>query len=139
MLRPLRGAGAELAFSSDRTCGSEVVIRARRLATDNFVEIQIGSPKFRVRDICAVFNMSRASLYHHFPKEGGIARAGSRAVRELAMHSATRGQISAAAERWGFSDVGDLHRLVNHKFRPSLSELASRGFMPAGRQATPRP
>lgn len=128
---------SELALSPDEPCGSQAVIHARRLAIDNFIETRIGSSGLRVRNICAAFHMSRASLYRHFPEEGGIARyirtrRVARAVRELAMRPVARGQISAAAERWGFSDAGHLHRLVKRQFGQSPSELAGSQIPSAG-------
>ncbi len=120
---------AALAISPARGHVSDAIAQARRLSIERFIEARIDRSGWGVKDICAAFDISRASLYRHFPEDGGVARfirmrRLARAARELATQPATRGQVSAVAERWGFSDAGHLHRLIKHHYGEPPSALA---------------
>lgn len=120
---------AALAISPGRCRASDAIAQARRLSIERFIEARIDRAGWGVRDICAAFDISRASLYRLFPEDGGVARfirmrRLARAARELATRPVTRGQVSAVAEHWGFSDAGHLHRLIKRHFGESPSALA---------------
>ena len=98
-----------------------------------YVEANLQSATLSVDSILANFGTSRASLYRMFDDEGGVRnyitrRRLLRALIEIAQNPKRRGQIHAAAERWGFSSDANFNRTVRRHFGMSPGTLFSQPF-----------
>lgn len=67
------------------------------------------------------FGVSRASLFRMFEADGGVRhfvqkRRLYRAVLDLARNAGSRGAVTAAADRWGFSSGSNFNRAVKQTF-----------------------
>ena len=85
------------------------------------IERNIGDPDFTVDTILQNFGVSRASLYRLFEDRGGVRQYISdrrllHAVLDITARPLRRGDISAAAEKWGFSSNANFNRAVRREF-----------------------
>lgn len=106
-----------------------------------FIETHLTSSDLSVTLILNTFAVSRASLYRMFESYGGVRNYITRrrlqgAIMELASEPLARGQISAAAEKYGFSSDVTFNRAVHREFGTSPGGLFQ---MPIQRLETPRP
>lgn len=71
--------------------------------------------------LCRELGISRASLFRYFEEHGGVRRFINdrrldRCMNELRTITYRRGVIGEVAERWGFQDSGNFHRMFRAKF-----------------------
>lgn len=105
---------------------------ARNRAIRSYVNQQIKSERVSVENICAKFNVSRATLYRDFKEEGGVERfiLGRRleaALTTLAFGSKQRGAVSRTAEQLGFSSTTHFSREFKRRFRFTPTEVLGTG------------
>lgn len=92
-----------------------------KLAIMKFIERRLALPDLSVVLILQNFGVARASLYRMFDAEDGVRnyirrRRLYRAVSNIAENPFRRGQIHAAAERWGFTSDASFNRMVRSEF-----------------------
>lgn len=116
-------ASLRLAVGSDRQYGD-----VRRLARDalsdvirSHIERNLDDWDLSANAILRDFGVSRTSLYRMFEKDGGVRhfvtnRRLLRAVQDIIRHKRRRGDISHAAEKWGFSSDANFNRAVRREF-----------------------
>lgn len=105
--------------------------RARDALTEvisSHVEANIDDWDLSVTTILRNFGVSRASLYRMFEARGGVRQFISdrrllRAVLDLSKRPILRGDISAAADRWGFTSGVSFNRAVKREFGVSPASL----------------
>lgn len=102
------------------------------LLLQDYVATHLRRPDLDVDTLTSAFGISRATLYRHFEKEGGVARhirdrRLDRCFYELAGAKAERGQVAAIARRWHFSDATHFNRLFRARFGISPSACLSTG------------
>lgn len=83
-----------------------------------------------VKTLLRDFGVSRASLYRMFEHHGGVRQYISdrrlvRAVLDITKHPLRRGEISNAAEKWGFSSNANFNRSVKRKFGVAPGSLVN--------------
>lgn len=105
------------------------------LLVQDYIATNLHDPSLGVDTLAAVFDVSRATLYRHFEKEGGVARTIrnlrlDRCFFELAGAKPSRGQVSAVARRWQFTDPKHFNRLFRDRFGLSPSACLSTGAHP---------
>ena len=107
--------------------GKDVRAQARDALRDlisEHIEKHLDSPDLTVASLLRTFGVSRASLFRMFETEGGVRRYITtrrlfRAVHMISTDPLRRGQVSQAAERWGFSSNVDFNRKVQRVFGTS--------------------
>ncbi len=105
--------------------------RARNAMADLIrahIERNLACPDLSSKALLRTFGVSRASLFRMFEADGGVRRFINRrrlyrAVLEIAENDGTRGSITAAADRWGFSSSANFNRAVREHFDVSPSTL----------------
>lgn len=105
--------------------------QARNAMTDLIrvhIERNLCHPDLSATSLLKSFGLSRASLFRMFEAEGGVRRFINRrrlyrAVLEIADSAGTRGAVSAAADRWGFSSSANFNRAVREQFDVSPGML----------------
>lgn len=85
------------------------------------IERNIDDRDLSVDSILQNFGVSRASLYRLFGERGGVRQYISdrrllHAVLDITARPLRRGDISAAAEKWGFSSDANFNRAVRREF-----------------------
>lgn len=103
---------------------------AMRNAIAVFVERNLERWDLTVAKILKNFGVSRASLYRIFEDRGGVRQYISdrrllRAVLDISQGPLLRGEISAAAERWGFSSAANFNRAIRNEFGVPPGSLIS--------------
>ncbi|MEL6856923.1 MAG: AraC family transcriptional regulator [Pseudomonadota bacterium] len=107
----------------------------------DFIETHLSSPDLSVTLILNTFAISRAGLYRLFETDAGVRnyitrRRLQRAVMQIARHPKRRGEIRAAAERFGFSSDVTFNRAVHRAYGTSPGSLFE---MPIAPLEHPRP
>lgn len=107
---------------------ADAVRCARRIAIENYVEVRLKDPELDVSSICAAFGLSRATLYRHFPNQGGVAgfirqRRLIAAFADLKSMGGARGAVREVCDRWGFYDTPHFRRAFKRQFEASPVEL----------------
>lgn len=102
------------------------------LLLQDYVATHLHRPGLDVDALASAFGISRATLYRHFEKEGGVARyirdrRLDRCFHELAGAKVERGQVAATARRWHFTDATHFNRLFRGRFGISPSACLSTG------------
>lgn len=105
------------------------------LLLQDYIATNLHRPDLDVDSMASSFGVSRATLYRHFEKDGGVARhirnrRLDRCFFELAGAKAQRGQVASVARRWHFSDATNFNRLFRDRFGISPSECLSTGSLP---------
>lgn len=100
------------------------------LLLQDYVATHLQRPDLDVDTLTNAFGISRATLYRHFEKEGGVARyirdrRLDRCFFELAGAKVERGQVAATARRWHFTDATHFNRLFRARFGTSPSACLS--------------
>lgn len=103
---------------------------AMRNAISVFVEQNLDHWDLTVTKILKNFGVSRASLYRIFEDRGGVRQYISdrrllRAVLDISQGPLVRGEIAAAAERWGFSSAANFNRAIRNEFGMPPGSLIS--------------
>lgn len=116
-----------LLIEPDQSSEAKAIVRARRIAIENYIETRLAMADLGVSVLCANFGLSRASLYRHFPEAGGVAsyirrRRLSAAFAELRLREPTRGAIRDACDRWGFYDTAHFNRAFRKSFNLNPTE-----------------
>ncbi|GAB5378291.1 MAG: hypothetical protein AcusKO_47530 [Acuticoccus sp.] len=100
--------------------------KVRKLALRQYIDEHLTDLSLSADTLCAVFGMSRASLYRLFAEEGGIAshirsERMRRCLLALAEAQGVRGEVARVAAGWGFTDGGNFNREFRARFgvRPS--------------------
>ena len=99
------------------------------------IEKHLDSPNLNVASLMNTFGVSRASLFRMFETEGGVrryitSRRMFRAVHMISTNPLRRGQITQAAERWGFRSGVDFNRKVQRIFGTSPGALFQQPMKP---------
>ena len=107
----------------------------------DFIETHLSSPDLSVTLILNTFAISRAGLYRLFESDAGVRnyitrRRLQRAVMQIARNPKRRGEIRAAAERFGFSSDVTFNRAVHRAYGTSPGSLFE---MPIARLENPAP
>lgn len=102
------------------------------LLLQDYVATNLHRPDLDVDTLTSVFGVSRATLYRHFEKEGGVARyirdcRLDRCFAELSRAKMERGQVAATARRWHFTDATHFNRLFRARFGASPTACLSSG------------
>lgn len=102
----------------------------RRQAMRRYLEEHLADPELGVEKLCAVFFVSRATVYRDFAEEGGVARFVTRrrlerAYQELAAGAPERGRVHRVAERWGFTSQYHFSRLFRQQFDVAPSDICA--------------
>jgi len=105
------------------------------LLLQDYIAANLQDASLSVDTLATAFGVSRATLYRHFEQEGGVARTIrnrrlDRCFFELAGAQGGRGQVSAIARRWHFTDAKNFNRLFRERFGMSPSESLSTGVHP---------
>lgn len=105
----------------DIKSGSQSFNTARSRAIRDYIERNIGHEKLSADVLCAVFQVSRATIYRDFKEDGGLeryimARKLEAALDALSFGPKERGAVSRAAERWGFASTGHFSREFRRRF-----------------------
>lgn len=98
-----------------------VARRAQKNAIIQYVEQNLSDLSLTTDAILKEFAVSRATLYRLFEAQGGVRnyivdRRLFRALYDIANGPQERGQIQAAAKRWGFSSAANFNRSVRRAF-----------------------
>lgn len=96
----------------------------------SYIERHVDDWELSVDAILKNFGVSRATLYRLFEPRGGVRQYISdrrlfRAILELSSGPLRRGDISAAAEKWGFSSDANFNRAVRREFGVTPGTLIS--------------
>lgn len=105
------------------------------LLLQDYIAANLQDSSLGVETLATAFGVSRATLYRHFEQEGGVARTIrnrrlDRCFFELAGAQPGRGQVSAIARRWHFTDPKHFNRLFRARFGLSPTESLSTGVHP---------
>ena len=92
------------------------------------IEKHLESPDLTVASLLKAFGVSRASLFRMFEPEGGVRRYITtrrlfRAIHMISTNPLRRGQVTQAAERWGFSSNVDIYSKAQRGFGTSPGAL----------------
>jgi len=92
------------------------------------IEENLTNAKLSTTSLLHQFGVSRATLFRMFEPEGGVRsyindRRMYRAVFQISIDPMTRGEISKASEKWGFSSDANFNRSVRRSFGVSPSSL----------------
>ncbi|MEL7041233.1 MAG: helix-turn-helix domain-containing protein [Pseudomonadota bacterium] len=92
------------------------------------IEAHLAMPELNSEYILRTFGVSRATLYRIFEPFGGVRtyisnRRLFRAVMQISKDPMTRGEITRAAEKWGFSSDANFNRSVRRTFGASPNSL----------------
>ena len=103
------------------------------------IERHLASPELGTNSLLKEFGVSRASLYRMFENDGGVrnyisTRRLFRAVHMISTNPLRRGQVTEAAERWGFNSAVSFNRSVKRTFGTSPGALFQQ---PIRRSETP--
>ena len=105
---------------------------ARGRAMRDHIEQHLRSDALSADAICACFNISRATLYRDFKDGGGLERyildrKLNAALMALAFGAEERGNVTRAAEHWGFSSTSYFSRQFRRKFGFGPSDVIGQG------------
>lgn len=92
------------------------------------IEENLTNARLSTASLLRQFGVSRATLFRMFEPEGGVRsyineRRIYRAVFQISIDPMTRGEISKASEKWGFSSDANFNRSVRRFFGVSPSSL----------------
>lgn len=104
----------------------------------DYVTVNLHRGDLDTDTLSSVFGVSRATLYRHFERDGGVSRCIrnrrlDKCFFELAGAKAVRGKIAAVAHRWHFTDATRFNRLFRQRFGISPSQCLSSGRHIGGR------
>ncbi|MCR9222812.1 MAG: AraC family transcriptional regulator [Hyphomonas sp.] len=105
----------------------------RRNLIRKYIDTHLEDPNLGPRQICELFNMSRATLYRMFELDGGVRRRIQdrrlfSAIWDLATGGIRRGRLSQVSERWGFSSDANFNRAVKLAFGRPPGSLFKTGY-----------
>ncbi len=105
----------------------------RRNLIRKYIDTHLEDPNLGPRQICELFNMSRATLYRMFELDGGVRRRIQdrrlfSAIWDLATAGIRRGRLSQVSERWGFSSDANFNRAVKLAFGRPPGSLFKTGY-----------
>ena len=106
-----------------------VVQRARAHSMRNFLESRLEDADLDLAALQQAFGASRATIFRDFGEYGGVynyirTRRLERAYIDLAEKESERGAVTRAAERWGFSSVGQFCRAFRERFGVAPGSVA---------------
>lgn len=106
------------------------------LLLQDHITNNLQDPGLNAETLSTTFGVSRATLYRHFEKDGGIARTIrnrrlDRCFFELSRVQPGRGRVAAVARRWHFTDPKHFNRLFHERFGMAPSECLS-AIAPSG-------
>ena len=95
------------------------------------IEANLECPTLSMTSVLQEFGVSRATLYRIFEADGGVRkyindRRLYQAVFQISENPITRGEITKAAQQWGFSSDANFNRAVRRKFGVSPNSMFER-------------
>lgn len=101
----------------------------------DYVERNLSDPTLSSETMLKEFGVSRAGLYCMFESEGGVRsyisnRRLFRAVHMISTNPLKRGQVTEAAEKWGFQSPISFNRSVRRAFGTSPGSLFEQPLRP---------